>query len=190
MVTIHVKEKALLWHQSYMKIQDLQGTIVSWEDYSASIRSRFGDGTFYDPILELKNLKQQGPVTSYYRDFTSVVQLVDDPRTEWQVQSLFVGGLKPELLGPAHMIQPKFYMMHNAFSLAKLQDLTCSFVLKPTTHPFVHNCKLQPFHPNHHQKRTYHHHGNDIPTYQFSLQKKSKRIAWRAFVPVAMRSTS
>lgn len=58
-------------------------------------------------------------------------------------------------------------------------------VLKITIHPFTHDCKLQPSRPNHHHGRVITH----TPV-GFAHQNKLKRSAPRAFVSVAMRSTS
>lgn len=104
-----------------MQMQDLQGSTFTCDDYTSSVRSRFSDGPFDDPVLELKKLKQVGTITAYYQKFTSLfhrMQLVSGLKPERQVHSLFVSGLQPELKGPIRMIQPR--MLYDAFYLAKL----------------------------------------------------------------------
>lgn len=54
LATIHIDRDALLWHQSYMKLKDLQSTTVSWEEYSTTFNFRFGLSPFDDPIRNLK----------------------------------------------------------------------------------------------------------------------------------------
>lgn len=102
LATIHLDGDALLWHQSYMKMKDVQGATVSWEEYSIFVNSRFGLSPFDDPILDLKNLKQSGTSSEYYHSFTSLfhhVQLLD-PMTERHALSYFLGGLKLDLQAP------------------------------------------------------------------------------------------
>lgn len=105
-------------------MKDLQETPVSWEEYNLAIHSRFGDGPFDDPILDLKNVKQTCTVTAYYQEFTSLFHRAQltDALTKRKVLSLFVGGLKVQLQGPVRMIQLK--SLYDAFSLAKLQEAT------------------------------------------------------------------
>lgn len=124
LVTIHVEGDALLCHQFFMQMKELQGSMVTWEEYNTDVHGRSGDGLFDDPILELKNLKQTGTAITYYQEFTSLFHRVQlaDPLTERQVLSLFRGCLHPELQGPVRMIQPK--TLYDAFSLANLQEAT------------------------------------------------------------------
>lgn len=59
MATIHLKGKALQWHQSFKKtrIRDLN---ISWELSSQVVTVRFGAMVYEDPLLAIMNLKKQG----------------------------------------------------------------------------------------------------------------------------------
>nr|GFB84215.1 putative mitochondrial protein [Tanacetum cinerariifolium] len=63
--SMHLYDKALYWHQQFVKIN---GDNVSWNVYVKEIMSRFGD-VYEDPLVELKNLKQDGEVKKYQEKF-------------------------------------------------------------------------------------------------------------------------
>lgn len=50
---IHIKGKALRWHQNYMRNQ-LKRDMLDWDEYIV----RFGSDLHVDPMVELKNHKQ------------------------------------------------------------------------------------------------------------------------------------
>lgn len=54
LAAIHLEDKALQWHQSFMKNR---GNVpLSWVEYKEALVNRFGQ-LFDDPMTELKNLK-------------------------------------------------------------------------------------------------------------------------------------
>lgn len=108
-VTIHVDGDALLWHQTYVKMKELQGNTLTWAEYSSTIQARFGLSNYYDPMLDLRNLQQEESVTEYYKQFSTIFHHIQlhDVLSEKQSLSNFIGGLRPELQGPIRMLQPK-----------------------------------------------------------------------------------
>lgn len=63
--SMHLYDKALAWHQQFV---ELTSEDVAWEVCQEVILKRFGSG-YDDPLLELKNLRQQGTVQSYHDAF-------------------------------------------------------------------------------------------------------------------------
>jgi len=54
--SIHLSEKALQWHQSFMRSRG--GELwPQWEEYKTAILSRFGSKPFDDPLAELMKLR-------------------------------------------------------------------------------------------------------------------------------------
>lgn len=116
LASIHLFDKALVWHQQFLK---LHGDDVAWEVYEAAILQRFGLA-YEDPMAELKNLKQDGTVQAYQEQFELLPSKVDIAETH--AISMFVGGLQPEIEMTVRMFKPK--SLADAFSLAKLQEST------------------------------------------------------------------
>jgi len=66
--SIHLSDKALQWHQSYMKNR-VGVPWPRWDEYKAAILSRFGPKPFDDPLSDLMKLRQSGTVESYQEQF-------------------------------------------------------------------------------------------------------------------------
>ncbi|KAJ8443404.1 hypothetical protein Cgig2_018837 [Carnegiea gigantea] len=62
--SIHMSNKALLWHQSFMKNRQNEGW-PGWEEYKTAVLARFGMGPFDDPLAELMKLRQNGTIEQY-----------------------------------------------------------------------------------------------------------------------------
>jgi hypothetical protein len=56
---------ALYWHQNFMRSNG--GRVVIWNEYVEAICRRFGGHK--DPLEELKDLKQEGNLETYIKDF-------------------------------------------------------------------------------------------------------------------------
>jgi hypothetical protein len=56
---------ALYWHQNFMRSNG--GRLVSWKEYVEAICGRFGGHK--DPLEKLTDLKQEGDLETYIRDF-------------------------------------------------------------------------------------------------------------------------
>lgn len=56
-VAIHLRGKALLWHQSFIKSRGNEGW-PGWHEYRTAILTRLGSGPFDDPLAELMKLRQ------------------------------------------------------------------------------------------------------------------------------------
>ncbi|GJT02452.1 gypsy/ty3 retroelement polyprotein [Tanacetum coccineum] len=61
LATMHVNDRALVWHQQFVR---RYGERCTWELYENEVLKRFG-AVFEDHMVELKNLKQTGIVRSY-----------------------------------------------------------------------------------------------------------------------------
>jgi len=62
--SIHLSERALQWHQSFMKSRP-GGNWPLWADYKGAILSRFGAKPYDDPLAKLMKLRQVGTVEQY-----------------------------------------------------------------------------------------------------------------------------
>lgn len=78
-----------------MKLQAKQGKTLRWKEYMDVILTRFSEELYGDLILEMKNLRQEGSLVDYQRDFDALlhkVHLVENI-SEGVVVSQFWGGL-------------------------------------------------------------------------------------------------
>ncbi|KAJ7980562.1 Retrotransposon gag protein [Quillaja saponaria] len=70
-VSAHLEGRALHWHQTFMR--SLAGKVVSWDQYSASMRHRFANSAFEDLVANLVKLRQWGNVKDYQEQFENVL---------------------------------------------------------------------------------------------------------------------
>lgn len=125
LASIHLEGRALLWHQSCMK---LRGVVEwqQWEEYAVAVQSRFDDVPYCDPMAELKALRQEGTVQAYHDSFDSLFNKVDLP--EHYAVSHFVSGLKEEIQLPVRMFSP--ITISHVVTLAHLQENTLAATQK------------------------------------------------------------
>ncbi|GJR26705.1 hypothetical protein Tco_1102937 [Tanacetum coccineum] len=60
-VSLHLSDKALLWHRQYLSVN---GENISWEEYKNAIIQRF-ESIFEDPMSSLKNAKYEKNAKEY-----------------------------------------------------------------------------------------------------------------------------
>ena len=65
LVSMHVYDKALIWHQQFCR---RFGEDCAWEVYEQEVLKRF-NSVLEDPLMELKKLKQLGSVKEYQEKF-------------------------------------------------------------------------------------------------------------------------
>lgn len=106
--------KLLVWHQQFLKVH---GANVAWQVYEDAIVIRFGQ-VYDDPMGELKNLKQSGPVQGYQEQFEAILNQVHI--TEAQAISMYIGGLYNDIGLPVRMFKPR--SLTDTYSLARLQE--------------------------------------------------------------------
>ncbi|GKC48392.1 reverse transcriptase, partial [Tanacetum coccineum] len=116
LAAMYVYDKALTWHQQFMK--KYRETSLS-ELYEQEALKRFG-AVFEDPMVELKNVKQTSYVQVYQDLFEVLLNRLE--LTESYLISLFVGGLKDEINMPIKMF--KLTILADAFSMARMQEAT------------------------------------------------------------------
>lgn len=117
-VSANLEDKALYWHQSYMKGKFLEGVYPQWIDYAMDITTWFNDHAYERPYANLKNLYQKGSlreyVEAYYRLYDKV-ELYEEVATE-----MFVWGLKDEIHNMVLLLQPRNLKEANA--MARIQE--------------------------------------------------------------------
>ena len=91
LVSMHVYDKALVWHQQFC---NRYGEDSPWNVYEKEVLRRFGS-VFDDPLMELKKLKQDNSVKEYQEKFEDLLNRVE--LSEKHAISLFLGGLKNEI---------------------------------------------------------------------------------------------
>lgn len=69
LATVHLKGKALEWHQAYIKHRERVSP--TWSQYEHDLPSKFAD-EIDDPMSELMNLRQVGSIQQYRDAFDSV----------------------------------------------------------------------------------------------------------------------
>ena len=120
--SIHLTGKALLWHQSYMKIRE-------WEiGPRGKSTMRFGAKSFDDPLAELIKLRQVGTVEQYQESFGSLLNRVDLPPLH--ALCCFLSGLNEEIQNAVRMFKPN--TLYDAYCLAKLQEATLASIARKT----------------------------------------------------------
>uniref|UniRef100_A0A803MT80 Integrase catalytic domain-containing protein n=1 Tax=Chenopodium quinoa TaxID=63459 RepID=A0A803MT80_CHEQI len=159
---IHLEDKALLWHQTY--IQRKNHILPIWEDYVKDIIARFGD-LYDDPMEELKSLKQTGSVQEYHDSFDALASRLE--LSEPYLLSCYLAGLEEEVQLAVRMFNPT--TLQQALCLAKLQEAagkakkpkqptplqkqppllpTPPPTLRTATQTFGTNNQIQPYTPN------------------------------------------
>ncbi|GJX10084.1 retrotransposon-related protein [Tanacetum coccineum] len=129
LASMHLYDQALVWHQQYVK---KYGDRIPWEMYEGEVIKRFG-AIYEDPIVDLKNLKQEGSVQQYQESFEALLNRVE--LNEAYAMSFFIGGLKKEISMPIKMF--KITSLIDVYAMAKMQEAT-NAVLKPS-----HKCSGQ-----------------------------------------------
>ncbi|XP_019263582.1 PREDICTED: uncharacterized protein LOC109241311 [Nicotiana attenuata] len=117
-VSMHLDDDALAWHQSYLKYRDLP-TLPPWNEYIEALIETFSE-EYTDPMLELKQLKQTGSVKEFQFAFARL--LVQCDLTVSQAISCFLGKLKGELVNPVKMHEPQ--TLSKTYRLARLAEAT------------------------------------------------------------------
>ncbi|XP_071714137.1 uncharacterized protein [Rutidosis leptorrhynchoides] len=133
--SIHLLNKALIWHQRFIRIH---GEAVEWKLHVEVIEKRFGSN-IEDPLSELKNLKQISTIQVYYDEFERLLNKLEI--SEKHAISLFLAGLQKEIKLQVRMFMPK--SLEDAYTLAKLQEDTLSAVKRRYSHS--HKCSGQMF---------------------------------------------
>ena len=68
LAAIHMEGRALQWHQSFVKNQNLKEE-PPWEEYVTALKGRFGEQVYEDPMADLKGLTQTGTLQEYLEEF-------------------------------------------------------------------------------------------------------------------------
>ncbi|GJT96789.1 hypothetical protein Tco_1092307 [Tanacetum coccineum] len=106
------------------KIDEVWGK-TPWEMYEGEVVKRLGV-VYEDPIVDLKNLNQEGYVQQYQESFKTLLNRVQ--LNEAYVVILFIGGLRKEVSMPMKMF--KITNLTDVDAMAKMQEATKA-VLKP-----------------------------------------------------------
>ncbi|GKC88687.1 gypsy/ty3 retroelement polyprotein [Tanacetum coccineum] len=125
-ISVHLFDKALLWHRQLIKTK---GENISWTDYKDAIALRFGS-VYDDPMALLKNAKYDKSAKEY--TFDTLLSRVEV--SEEHAISLYLGGLPTELEMSVRMFRPK--TLSDAYCLTTLQEATLEAV-KKKSRPFT-----------------------------------------------------
>ncbi|GKD62399.1 reverse transcriptase, partial [Tanacetum coccineum] len=130
LVSMHVYDKALIWHQQFCR---RFGENYPWELYEKEGLKRFGT-VLDDPLMEFKKLKQEGTIKDYQEKFEELLNMVE--LDEKHAISLFLGGLKNEINMQIGMFTLDF--LTDVFYMAKMQEQTL-VALKARYTPLLFN---------------------------------------------------
>ena len=136
---IHLKGKALQWHQCFMKSR---GSLrkVSWMTYVKEMRICFNDNEFANPMSKLVSLKQSASVKEYYEEFKALLNHLQ--LTNEYTLSIFVSNLKLEIAKSVKLFYLKF--LTHAFNLAKqVESMIYNLPQKPFV-PYKNALVVQP----------------------------------------------
>ncbi|XP_071913952.1 uncharacterized protein [Coffea arabica] len=139
---MHLEDKALQWHQVFMKAR-ISRDPPSWEEYVRALGARFGDCLYDDPMGDLKSLKQTRTVKEYQDSFEELLNRVALP--EQYAVSCFIRGLREEIQLSVRMFMPRD--LQHAVGLAKIEEAKILNAWKNNKHPGSSRM-LTPYSPN------------------------------------------
>lgn len=113
--TFHTEGRALVWFQELRSSNGL----TTWNEFLKALQTRFGTGSYDDPMETLVKLKQTGSIEEFKSRFETLANRVHDLPDHLKL-SCFLGGLKDEIRLPVRMFNPS--RMIDAYSLAKIQE--------------------------------------------------------------------
>ncbi|KAJ9557386.1 hypothetical protein OSB04_012000 [Centaurea solstitialis] len=116
LVSIHLKGRALQWHQGFMS--EMEGKTLDWEKYLAELRDQFVEGIVFKPLIELRNLKLTTTVSEYNSKFNALRNQVAVPPDI--LLDLYIGGLTNEIMHTVQLMDPK--TLNQAMKLARIQE--------------------------------------------------------------------
>ncbi|KAJ9553796.1 hypothetical protein OSB04_017841 [Centaurea solstitialis] len=116
LVSIHLKGRALQWHQGFMS--EMEGKTLDWEKYLAELRDQFVEGIVSKPLIELRNLKLTTTVSEYNSKFNALRNQVAVPPDI--LLDLYIGGLTNEIMHTVQLMDPK--TLNQAMKLARIQE--------------------------------------------------------------------
>jgi len=111
----HLEGKALVWYQELRN----SNVLTTWPEFLNLLQTRFGTGSYDDPMETLVKLKQIGSVEKYKSQFEYLANRVSGLLDHLKI-SCFLGGLNDDIRLPVRMFNPK--TMTDAYSLAKIQE--------------------------------------------------------------------
>nr|GEV81617.1 hypothetical protein [Tanacetum cinerariifolium] len=122
LISIHLYDKALLWHSQYIKNH---GGFKSWEVYKQAALGRFGS-VFDDPMAELKNLICETSAKIYKDAFDNLLSGVEISKDH--DINLFIGGLPTKIKMEVMMFKPR--TLADAYFLTNMQEATLNAIKK------------------------------------------------------------
>ncbi|RVW71683.1 Transposon Ty3-I Gag-Pol polyprotein [Vitis vinifera] len=148
LAALHLEGKAIQWHQGYIKTRGNEA-YLDLSEYVIALNARFGQHVFYDPIADLRNLRQIGSLQSYMDEFDELYPRADIK--ESHALSFFLSGLIDELQMPVRMFKPQ--TLADAYSLARLQEIAVA-ALQNKPKPVSKGPSLYSPTTNHYHKAT------------------------------------
>jgi hypothetical protein len=113
--SFHMEGTALIWFQELHK----SNSFSTWVEFARALQTRFGAGSYDDPMETLSKLKQGRPLEEYKKQFEVLANRVAD-LLEAHKLSCFMRGLKDEIRLAVKMFKPKALV--DAYALAKIQE--------------------------------------------------------------------
>lgn len=126
----------------FPKFSDVEVSIrksIAWPGYVEALQARFGTKLYGDPVLEMRNLQQEGSFSDYQRWFNILfrrIQLLDAVLERKTIRH-FVGGLDHELHAPVRFKRVQTLLDENV--VVKLY-----YVVLSSQHPYNMG-KISPF---------------------------------------------
>ncbi|XP_061345700.1 uncharacterized protein LOC133291454 [Gastrolobium bilobum] len=120
------------------------GTVQTWEEFTTTVRQRFGSSHYRDVRGVLAKLTQNGSLADYMREFQRLLNQVHD-LSDNLLMVLFISGLQPDLQGAIQLHWPT--SLHQAMQLALAYDTHHSDLRSSFTNHTNHTKK--PFHRPH-----------------------------------------
>ncbi|KAH7692048.1 Retrotransposon gag domain-containing protein [Dioscorea alata] len=115
--SLHLEGASLQWYQHYMRNKGEENS-PNWEEYVTQLDTRFGSELHYDPMAELKDLRQTGSVHNYLIKFEELLNKID--LSDDHILSFFMCGLKEEIKDTIRLFRPA--NLQEAISLARIQE--------------------------------------------------------------------
>lgn len=117
LASMHIEGKALHWYKAFLSTRDKEKVFL-WEEFVDILMARFREQVVWDPIVELKKLRQDGFVQQYLEDFD--IMLSKTNFIEGQAIYHFLG-IKGIIRNVCAFIQANY--SNKAYVIAKKQEI-------------------------------------------------------------------
>ncbi|XP_047326513.1 uncharacterized protein LOC124930200 [Impatiens glandulifera] len=117
---LHFKDKARLWYTNFRNHLDAN-FVITWDFLKTEIKKKFGHTIFDDPMGELMNLKQVGPINEHNDKFIEISYRLPLMPNDYML-NCYLGGIRKEIANSVRLLHPN--SLNDAMAMARVQEAT------------------------------------------------------------------